>query len=347
MKVDLFDYDLPPELIAQKPMEPRDHSRLLVVDPINETMEDHHFYELLNHLNPGDVMVVNHSKVLPARLYGIRESGGSVELLLLKRLEIDIWECLVKPGRKVKPGTRLHFGAELRGTCLQVEPDGNQVIQFYYEGVFEEILDRLGEMPLPPYITEKLAKGEQDRYQTIYRKEGESVAAPTAGLHFTEELLQKIQDKGVIVTSVMLNVGLGTFRPVKTSEVEDHQMHEEYFEITQETADIINLAKAQRRKVIGVGTTTIRVLESSWRKHGMILKESAWTDIFITPGYRFRVLDGLVTNFHLPQSTLIMLISAFMGREFTLKVYREAINRKYRFFSFGDAMYIQRGVGHV
>ena len=347
MKVDLFDYDLPPELIAQKPVEPRDHSRLLVVDPVNETMEDHVFYELLDHLHSGDVMVVNHSKVIPARLYGTRESGGSVELLLLKRLEIDIWECLVKPGRKVKPGTRLQFGTELRGTCLQVESDGNQVIQFYYEGVFEELLDRLGEMPLPPYITDRLSQSEQNRYQTVYRKEGESVAAPTAGLHFTEELLQKIQDKGVIVTSVMLNVGLGTFRPVKTSRVEDHQMHEEYFEITQETADIINLAKAQGRRVIGVGTTTIRVLESSWRKHGMILKESAWTDIFITPGYQFQVLDGLVTNFHLPQSTLIMLISAFMGRELTLKVYQEAIDRKYRFFSFGDAMFIQRGVRHV
>lgn len=342
MKVSLFNYELPEELIAQTPAHPRDHSRLLVVNPETRTMEDRRFYEILDYLKAGDVLVVNHSKVLPARLYGARESGAMVEILLLKRLERDIWECLAKPGKKVRVGDRLTFSPELRATCLEITEDGSRILQFYYEGVFEEILDRLGEMPLPPYIRRKLDASERDRYQTVYHKEGESAAAPTAGLHFTPELLERIKEKGVILTSVLLNVGLGTFRPVKSEDTDEHEMHEEYYEIGEEAAGIINKAKAEGRRVIGVGTTSIRVLESAWRKHGKIIPCQEWTDIFITPGYEFKVVDSLITNFHLPESTLIMLISAFMTREFTLEVYRAAVEREYRFFSFGDAMFIQK-----
>ena len=342
MKVSLFNYDLPEELIAQTPASPRDHSRLLVVDPGKRTLEDRRFYQILDYLKEGDVLVVNHSKVLPARLYGSRESGGVVEVLLLKRLERDVWECLAKPGRKVRVGERLSFSPNLRATCLEIAEDGGRILQFYYDGVFEEILDELGEMPLPPYIRKKLDPSERDRYQTVYHKDGESAAAPTAGLHFTRELLEAIRLKGVTIASVLLNVGLGTFRPVKSEDTDAHAMHEEYYEIGEDAAAVISKAKAEGRRVIAVGTTSVRVLESAWRKFGAIVPCKEWTDIFITPGYQFGVVDGLITNFHLPESTLIMLISAFMTREFTLEVYRTAVEREYRFFSFGDAMFIRK-----
>lgn len=342
MKVNLFNYDLPEELIAQKPASPRDHSRLLVVHPGQKTTEDKHFFDILDYLKPGDLLVVNHSKVLPARLYGHKERGSIIEVLLLKRLETTIWDCLVKPGKKIQVGDRIEFSEELRATCLDVTAEGNRILQFYFEGIFEEILDRLGEMPLPPYIHEKLSREDQNRYQTVYHKEGESAAAPTAGLHFTEELLAKLQDKGVLFASVLLNVGLGTFRPVKVKDTTEHSMHEEYYEIDEETAIKINQAKADGRRVIAVGTTTMRVLESSYCKYGKVVPAKEWTNIFITPGYTFGIVDCLITNFHLPESTLIMLISAFMTREFTLQVYQEAIEKKYRFFSFGDAMFIEK-----
>ena len=342
MKVKLFDYELPENLIAQKPASPRDSSRLLIVDPINKTTEDKIFSEIVDYLYPGDVLVVNHSRVIPARLFGKKETGSTIELLLLKRLERDIWECLAKPGKRVKVGDRLEFSEKLRATCLEITNEGSRIMQFYYEGVFEEILDELGEMPLPPYITRKLPKEEQDRYQTVYHKSGESAAAPTAGLHFTNDLMAKIRDKGIIITSVMLNVGLGTFRPVQVEDTDEHKMHEEYYEITEETADIINRAMSENRRIIAVGTTTIRVLESVYTKYNMIKATEEWTNIFIQPGYKFKVVDCLITNFHLPQSTLLMLIAAMMDREFTLSIYKEAIEKKYRFFSFGDAMFISK-----
>lgn len=342
MKVEEFVYPLPEELIAQTPAEPRDHSRLLVVNPLKETLKDAFFYELPQYLHKGDLLVVNHSKVLPARLYGRRASGGAVEILLLKRLETTVWECLVKPGRKVPVGERLIFSPDLRATCLEILEDGSRVLQFYFEGVFEEILDRLGEMPLPPYIRRKLEGEERNRYQTVYHKEGESAAAPTAGLHFTRELLDKLQDMGVEMTSILLNVGLGTFRPVKSGDIKDHVMHEEYYEVAKEAAAAINKAKEEGRRIIAVGTTAIRVLESVWQEKGRMEEGSGWTRIFITPGYRFGIIDALITNFHLPGSTLIMLISAFMGREFTLKTYAHAVAARYRFFSFGDAMFIAK-----
>lgn len=342
MKADLFEYDLPEELIAQTPAEPRDHSRLLVVNPVRKTLKDAFFYELPQYLRKGDLLVVNHSKVIPARLYGRRESGGVIEVLLLKRLESTIWECLVKPGRKVRVGERLIFSPELRATCLEILEDGSRILQFYFEGIFEEILDRLGEMPLPPYIRSKLQGEERNRYQTVYHKEGESAAAPTAGLHFTQELLDNLQDMGVEMTSVLLNVGLGTFRPVKVVDIKDHVMHEEYFEVTSEAAEAINRAREEGRRIIAVGTTTIRVLETIWKEKGRMEAGNGWTRIFITPGYAFGLTDALITNFHLPGSTLIMLISAFMGREFTMKAYAHAVAERYRFFSFGDAMFIAR-----
>ncbi len=342
MKVKLFDYELPENLIAQKPVTPRDSSRLIIIDPVEKTTEDKIFYQIIDYLFPGDVLVVNNSKVIPARLFGIKSSGARIELLLLKRLEINIWECLAKPGKKVKVGDRVKFSDKLRGTCLEITSEGSRIMQFYHEGIFEEILDELGEMPLPPYILSKLPKEEKDRYQTVYHKAGESAAAPTAGLHFTNELLKKITEKGVILTSVMLNVGLGTFRPVQVEDTDKHKMHEEYYEITNETANILKTAMEEKRRIVAVGTTTIRVLESVYQKYNEVIATKEWTNIFIKPGYTFNVVDSLITNFHLPQSTLIMLISAMMDREFTLKLYKEAVEKKYRFFSFGDAMFITR-----
>lgn len=342
MKIKLFDYDLPEKLIAQKPATPRDSSRLMIVNPIKKTTEDKIFHQIIDYLNPDDVLVVNHSKVIPARIFGKKESGSTIELLLLKRLEKDIWECLAKPGKKVKVGDRLVFSEKLRATCLEITDEGSRIMQFYYDGIFEEILDELGEMPLPPYITRKLPKEEQGRYQTVYHKSGESAAAPTAGLHFTDELLEKIEAKGVILTSVMLNVGLGTFRPVQVEDTDDHIMHEEYYEISEEAADIISKGMKDNRRIIAVGTTTIRVLESVYDKYKQVKATSDWTNIFIQPGFKFQVVDCLITNFHLPQSTLLMLISAMLDREFALQVYKEAIDKEYRFFSFGDAMFINK-----
>lgn len=342
MKVDLFNYELPEKLIAQRPASPRDTSRLLLVKPETKSIEDKIFHEIIDYLSDGDVLVVNNSKVIPARLFGVKDTGASVEVLLLKRLEKDIWETLVKPGRKFRVGDRLKFSDRLRATCLDILEDGNRIVQFYYDGVFEEILDELGEMPLPPYIKTKLDKAERDIYQTVYHKEGESAAAPTAGLHFTENLLGKIKDKGVRILPVMLNVGLGTFRPVKVDNIADHKMHSEYYEITEDVAVALNRAMVERRKIIAVGTTSIRVLESNYSRFGKIQAGEYWTDIFISPGYEFKVVNSLITNFHLPESTLIMLISAFMGRDFTMEVYDEAVKREYRFFSFGDAMFIDK-----
>ncbi|KAF0091320.1 MAG: S-adenosylmethionine:tRNA ribosyltransferase-isomerase [Fusobacteria bacterium] len=342
MKIKLFDYELPENLIAQKPATPRDSSRLLVVNPVDKTTEDRTFHEISNYLISGDVLVVNHSKVIPARIFGKKSTGITIELLLLKRLEKDIWECLAKPGKKVKVGDRLEFSDKLRATCLEITEEGSRIMQFYYEGIFEEILDELGEMPLPPYITRKLPKEEQSRYQTVYHKSGESAAAPTAGLHFTYELLEKLKEKGVILTSVMLNVGLGTFRPVQVEDTDEHKMHVEYYEITEEAAEIISKAMKENRRIIAVGTTTIRVLESVFSKYNQVKATKEWTNIFIQPGFKFQVVDCLITNFHLPQSTLLMLISAMMDREFVLKVYKEAIDKEYRFFSFGDAMFINK-----
>ncbi len=342
MKIKLFDYKLPENLIAQKPAVPRDSSRLLIVDPIKKTTEDKIFYEIIDYLVPGDVLVVNHSKVIPARIFGKKLTGSTIEFLLLKRLEKDIWECLAKPGKRVKVGDRVVFSDNLRATCIEITIEGSRIMQFYYDGIFEEILDKLGEMPLPPYITRKLPKEEQSRYQTVYHKSGESAAAPTAGLHFTIELLEKLKAKGVIFTSVMLNVGLGTFRPVQVEDTDEHKMHEEYYEITEESASIIKSAMEEKRRIIAVGTTTIRVLESVYSKYNEVKATKEWTNIFIQPGFKFQVVDCLITNFHLPQSTLLMLISAMMDREFVLKVYKEAIDKEYRFFSFGDAMFINK-----
>jgi S-adenosylmethionine:tRNA ribosyltransferase-isomerase len=342
MKIKLFDYELPEKLIAQKPASPRDSSRLMVVNPNKKTTEDRIFHEIIEYLVPGDVLVVNHSKVIPARIFGRKENGITIELLLLKRLEKDIWECLAKPGKRVKVGDRLEFSERLRATCLEITDEGSRIMQFYYDGIFEEILDELGEMPLPPYITRKLPKEEQSRYQTVYHKSGESAAAPTAGLHFTNELLEKLKAKGIIFTSVMLNVGLGTFRPVQVEDTDEHKMHEEYYEITEEAAGIISDAMKENRRIVAVGTTTIRVLESVFAKYNQVKATSEWTNIFIQPGFKFRVVDCLITNFHLPQSTLLMLISALMDREFVLNVYKEAIDKEYRFFSFGDAMFINK-----
>lgn len=342
MKVKLFNYELPENLIAQRPVIPRDSSRLLVVNPDKKTMKDKKFYNVESYLKKGDILVINNSKVIPARLFGQKKSGSTIEILLLKRLEEDIWETLVKPGRRFKIGDRIKFSDKLRATCLDIVEDGKRIIQFYYEGIFEEILDELGEMPLPPYIKVKLESEEMKFYQTIYHKEGESSAAPTAGLHFTKKLLDKLKEKGVVIVPVMLNIGLGTFRPVKVKNIMEHKMHSEHYEITNDSAKIINLALKEKKKIIAVGTTVIRVLESNFQKFGFINAGSYYTDIFITPGFDFKVVDSLITNFHLPESTLIILISAFMGREFTLQVYKEAIKRKYRFFSFGDAMLIDK-----
>lgn len=335
-----YDYHLPEELIGQKPREPRDHSKLMVVNKIEKTTESKLFYEILDYLKPGDVLVRNSTKVIPARLFGRKETGGVLEILLIKRISIDTWECLLKPAKKLKIGQKLYIGEnnELVAELLEIKEDGNRVLKFEFEGVFEEVLDHLGKMPLPPYIVEALEN--KDRYQTVYAKKGESVAAPTAGLHFTKELLEKIEKKGVEILDVFLEVGLGTFRPVQTEDVLDHKMHEEEYEIPYETVEKIKKAKAEGRRVIAVGTTSVRALESAVNEKGELEAKKGSTEIFIYPGYKFKVVDALITNFHLPKSTLLMLVSAFSDREFMLEVYEKAVKEEYHFFSFGDAMFI-------
>lgn len=341
MKTSDFDYHLPDELIAQTPLEKRDHSRLLVLDKTTGATEHLHFYDLPKLLRPDDCLVLNDSRVLPARLLGHREpTGGAVEVLLLIDRGEKVWECLVRPGRKVKPGTKLSFGdGLLRAEVLEVVEGGNRLIRFDYDGIFLEILERLGKMPLPPYIKEAL--NDPERYQTVYSKESGSAAAPTAGLHFTKELLEGIQAMGVRLAYVTLHVGLGTFRPVKEENIGAHEMHSEYCMISAEAAQIINDTKARGGRVICVGTTACRTVESWAAEDGVLREAAGWTDIFIYPGYKFKVLDALITNFHLPQSTLVMLVSALAGREHILDAYQEAVERRYRFFSFGDAMLIQ------
>lgn len=336
-----FYFDLPEELIAQDPLEDRSSSRLLVLDKKTGETSHHIFKEILTFLNPGDCLVLNNTKVIPARLFGKKEDTGAViEVLLLKRKENDIWETLVKPGKKCKPGTSLVFGEGLlHATVLETVEDGNRLIQFSYEGIFEEILDKLGEMPLPPYITHKLE--DKNRYQTVYAKYEGSAAAPTAGLHFTKELLKEIEEKGIETAYVTLHVGLGTFRPVKTDNILEHHMHSEFYQVTEEAAEKINRAKKEGHRVICVGTTSCRTVESAADDNGVVKPGCGNTEIFIYPGYQFKVLDALITNFHLPESTLVMLVSALAGREHILNAYEEAIREKYRFFSFGDAMLIK------
>lgn len=335
-----YDYYLPEELIGQQPREPRDHARLMLVDRENKKIEHKHFYDIIDYLHEGDILVRNSTKVIPARLFGHKETGGVLEILLIKRIDLDTWECLLKPAKKLKLGQKLYVGQnnELVAELIEIKDDGNRVLKFTYEGAFEEVLDKLGNMPLPPYIVESLK--EKDRYQTVYAQRGESVAAPTAGLHFTKELLEKIEKKGIKIVDIFLEVGLGTFRPVQTEDVLDHKMHEESFEIPQEAADIINKAKVEGRRVISVGTTSTRALESSVDENGKVIAQKSSTEIFIYPGYKFKVVDALITNFHLPKSTLLMLVSAFSSREFMLDVYKIAVEEKYHFFSFGDAMFI-------
>ncbi len=341
MDVKDFYYELPEELIAQDPLEDRSSSRLMVLDKKTGEIEHKHFKDILSYLNPGDCLVINNTKVIPARLFGVKEgTQAKIEILLLKRKENDIWETLVKPGKKAKPGTKISFGEGiLVGEVLEVVEDGNRLIQFHYEGIFEEILDQLGQMPLPPYITHQLQ--DKNRYQTVYAKYDGSAAAPTAGLHFTKELLEEVKKMGVEIAEVTLHVGLGTFRPVKVENVLDHHMHSEFYMVSQDAADKINKAKKEGHRVIAVGTTSTRTLESAADEHGMLKENSGWTEIFIYPGYQFKVIDALITNFHLPESTLVMLVSALAGREHVLAAYQRAVEEKYRFFSFGDAMFIK------
>ena len=339
MKTHDFWYDLPEELIAQTPLEQRDASRLLAMDRNTGEISHRHFYDILDYLQPGDCLVMNDSRVLPARLLGHRPTGGAVEVLLLRDLGDKKWECLCKPGRKMQVGNEVIFGnGELTATVTAVQDDGNRVVEFHYEGIFLEVLERLGKMPLPPYIKAELA--DQERYQTVYSREVGSAAAPTAGLHFTRELLEKIRAKGVRTAFVTLHVGLGTFRPVKAEEVTDHHMHSELCMMNAETAQILNATKAAGGRVVCVGTTSCRTLESLVNEDGTFEAKSKWTEIFIFPGYAFKAMDALITNFHLPESTLVMLVSAFAGREKVLHAYEEAVKERYRFFSFGDAMYI-------
>ena len=339
MKTHDFWYELPEELIAQTPLEQRDASRLLVLDRVSGEINHRHFYDVIDYLKPGDCLVMNDSRVLPARLLGHRPTGGAVEVLLLRDLGDKKWECLCKPGRKMQPGNEVIFGdGELTATVLEVREDGNRVVEFYYEGIFLEVLERLGKMPLPPYIKAELSN--QERYQTVYSKEVGSAAAPTAGLHWTPELLEKAREKGVKLAFVTLHVGLGTFRPVKAEEISEHHMHAELCMLSQETADILNETKRAGGRVICVGTTSCRTLESLVNEDGTFEAKSKWTEIFIFPGYTFKAMDGLITNFHLPESTLVMLVSAFAGREHVLTAYEEAVRERYRFFSFGDAMCI-------
>ncbi|WP_366922595.1 tRNA preQ1(34) S-adenosylmethionine ribosyltransferase-isomerase QueA [Metallumcola ferriviriculae] len=339
MRVSDFEYNLPEQLIAQHPVMPRDASRLLVLDRHSDRVTDEHFSHIVDYLSPGDVLVVNDTRVIPARLFGIRQhTGAKIEVLLLKQIEEDSWETLVKPGKKARPGEVLIFGdGMMTGEVLDITSAGGRVIRFHYEGIFQEILSRLGEMPLPPYIRESL--GDPERYQTAYAREEGSAAAPTAGLHFTPQLLARIKEKGIKVVSVLLHVGLGTFRPVSAENVAEHHMHAEYYRIDVPTVNSINRAREQGNKVFAVGTTVVRTLETAAPK-GKLVSSSGWTDIFIYPGYDFQIVDGLITNFHLPRSTLLMLVSAFAGREKVLAAYNHAVTKKYRFFSFGDAMLI-------
>lgn len=341
MKTEDFNFELPQELIAQGPLTDRSGSRLLVLDKQTGNMEHRIFKDIINYIEPGDCLVINDTKVIPARLIGAKaDTGAKIEVLLLKRKENDIWETLVKPGKKARPGTRILFGEGLlTGEVLEVVEEGNRLIQFSYQGIFEEILDQLGQMPLPPYITHQLE--DQKRYQTVYAKHSGSAAAPTAGLHFTPELLKQIEDKGVSIARLTLHVGLGTFRPVKVENIQEHHMHSEFYRIEEAEADKINRAKQNGCRVIAVGTTSCRTIESAADEHGFVKASSGWTEIFIYPGYRFKVLDALITNFHLPESTLLMLVSALAGRENILSAYEEAVREKYRFFSFGDAMLIE------
>lgn len=337
MLVTDFDYDLPQELIAQHPMEPRDHSRLLVVDKKTGEIEHKHFYDLVNYLKPGDVLVFNDTRVIPARLHGTKDTGAHVEVFLLTRRDATDWEVLVRPGKKLQIGAKINFSDELSCEVIEHTDFGGRVVRFKYDGIFEEILDRLGETPLPPYITAPLE--DKERYQTVYNRERGSAAAPTAGLHFTKELLQKIKEIGCEEVFVTLHVGLGTFRPVSEAKIEDHKMHKEFYTVSQEAADAVNKAKAEGRRIIAVGTTAVRTLEAAGAD-GQLHAGSSWTNIFIYPSYKFRLVDDLVTNFHLPQSTLLMLVSTLSTREIMLQTYKKAVEEKYRFFSFGDAMFI-------
>ena len=340
MKVSEFNYVLPEELIAQTPIEKRDESRLMVLDRSKQTIEHKTFKDIIDYLNPGDCLVRNNTKVIPARIYGKKETGAKVEFLLLKNIEGDIWETIVRPGNKLHVGTKVIFGdGLLTAEILEIMPGGTRKVQFSYKGIFNEILDEIGLMPLPPYIHEELK--DNDRYQTVYAKYNGSAAAPTAGLHFTPELLKKIEEKGVKIANVTLHVGIGTFRPVKEENVENHEMHTEHFYIKQEDVDKINETKKQGKRVIAVGTTSCRVLETIADENGFVKETEADTSIFIYPGYQFKCLDGLITNFHLPKSTLLMLVSALAGKDYILKAYQEAVKEKYRLFSFGDAMFIQ------
>lgn len=341
MKTQDFWYDLPEELIAQTPLQKRDSSRLMVLDKVTGAVSHRQFYHIIEYLQPGDTLVMNDSRVLPARLLGNRPTGGAVEVLLLRDLGDKKWECLVKPGRKMQPGQQVSFGnGELTATVTDIMEDGNRIVEFHYEGIFLEILERLGKMPLPPYIKAELQ--DQERYQTVYSREVGSAAAPTAGLHFTNELLDSIRDKGVQTAFVTLHVGLGTFRPVKVEDVTSHHMHSELCMLSAETAKILNDTRARSGRIICVGTTSCRTLESLVNDDGSFESKSKWTDIFIYPGYRFKAMDALITNFHLPESTLVMLVSAFAGKENVLGAYAEAVKERYRFFSFGDAMFISQ-----
>ncbi len=341
MNVSDFNYELPKELIAQDPLEKRSESRLMVLDKATGKVTHKHFYDIIEYINEGDCLIINNTKVIPARLYGVKEdTGAAIEILLLRRVDGNTWECLSRPGKKARVGARIVFGEGLlTGEIVDVVEEGNRLIRFEYDGIFEEILDKLGEMPLPPYITHKLQ--DKSRYQTVYAKYDGSAAAPTAGLHFTPELLQSLRDKGVKIAEVTLHVGLGTFRPVKVENVLEHHMHSEYYEITKEACDIINNTKANGGKVISVGTTSTRTVESAADENGLLTPKKGDTDIFIYPGFNFKVIDSLITNFHLPESTLIMLVSALAGRENVLAAYEEAVKERYRFFSFGDAMLIK------
>ncbi|WP_195428485.1 tRNA preQ1(34) S-adenosylmethionine ribosyltransferase-isomerase QueA [Clostridium sp. D46t1_190503_E9] len=341
MKVSDFDFDLPEELIAQHPLERRDSSKLMVLDKKSGDIEHRSFHDVIEYLNEGDTLVLNNTRVMPARLIGEKEgTGGKIEFLLLKRIEGDKWECLAKPGKRAKVGQKFTFGeGKLTCTVVDVVEEGNRIIEFSYEGIFEQVLDELGEMPLPPYITEKLE--DKERYQTVYSKEKGSAAAPTAGLHFTEELLKEIKAKGVNIAYLTLHVGLGTFRPVKVEDINEHIMHSEYYHLDKENADLINETKKRGNKVIAVGTTSTRTLETIGDESGFVREQSGWTDIFIYPGYKYKVIDELITNFHLPESTLIMLVSALAGKENVMNAYNEAVKEKYRFFSFGDSMLIK------
>lgn len=339
MKVSEFNYELPEELIAQIPLEKRDESRLMVLNRKIQTIEHKTFKNIIDHLEPGDCLVRNNTKVIPARIYGKKETGANVEFLLLNNIEGDIWESIVRPGNKLHIGTKVIFGEGLlEAEILDIMPGGTRKVQFHYQGIFNEILDKIGLMPLPPYIHEELK--EKERYQTVYAKYNGSAAAPTAGLHFTPELLKQIEEKGINIANVTLHVGIGTFRPVKEEEVQKHEMHSEHYCIKPEDVEIINNAKKNGHRVIAVGTTTCRVLETVANKEGILKEEEGDTQIFIYPGYKFKCIDGLITNFHLPQSTLLMLVSALAGKEYTMEAYKEAVKQKYRFFSFGDAMFI-------